>query len=643
MGLHKYIRSLNPIGLYTFDVDETFITDSISNSGYFINKADSDFPPLVINTSDLFTPINNVQFINPALSYIETSATFKSFSNGPGNLYNAQSSDQNGGNYSTFYINSNSIYLLGDMMDYISEITESTYTILFQLKCDPISGITQSIPTYTYMDNITSYAYTGQYSYCYMTGGTDGISNMITVGKPGLSSPTLFYNQVKYDKGSLDNIYFSFNEFIMHLVDFNNSTNFMPYTYNKAGQYISIGPTLTYRDVYLVKVTINKSNGLINITYDKNTTVYSYTAPSSSNNNILKIGYRTYWSDTGSYYQSKYPLKKANFPLMNAKFDNVSFFNRTLTQNEINTIFDLNMDYIKQYSYYGFTQLYDFSNLYRRQYTNYIEDNTYVQNLLGATNLYIEADYSNLSYVSRNNTTTNTYYYNCVGYNNIRCPGYTTNGGSLIDDASYTIMFSFNTTDMSGILFSNSKVEYSSKSFSLLFSGGAIQLWIENRNKISISGYNNGNWHNVIIICNGTSTYFYIDNTLFYTYNSPLTEYNGTTEFGSAIPGQNHLDCKYAMIAYANKAIDIVTLISLFNHLTVYTSTGQVTLNNIALDTFVYVYNRYTGELLDVLETDSGTGSFTYINYYPYTITLVITDSSLTIGKSYIIDPVQIQ
>jgi hypothetical protein len=97
------------------------------------------------------------------------------------------------------------------------------------------------------------------------------------------------------------------------------------------------------------------------------------------------------------------------------------------------------------------------------------------------------------------------------------------------------------------------------------------------------------------------------------------------------------------MIAYANKAIDIVTLISLFNHLTVYTSTGQVTLNNIALDTFVYVYNRYTGELLDVLETDSGTGSFTYINYYPYTITLVITDSSLTIGKSYIIDPVQIQ
>ena len=68
-----------------------------------------------------------------------------------------------------------------------------------------------------------------------------------------------------------------------------------------------------------------------------------------------------------------------------------------------------------------------------------------------------------------------------------------------------------------------------------------------------------------------------------------------------------------------------------------------MTLNNIAIGTPVFVYNRDTGELIERITTSSENGNFVYYNKTPNTLSIVVADSTLTQGSSYIVDPVELQ
>ena len=158
-----------------------------------------------------------------------------------------------------------------------------------------------------------------------------------------------------------------------------------------------------------------------------------------------------------------------------------------------------------------------------------------------------------------------------------------------------------------------------------------------------ISDISNNEWHEVFITF-GNNTNFYIDKTLYYSHPRSVVNTNAVTLFGNALPGNTDLECEYALIGFSSRYLspedlDVLTAASKV----AYSAYGQITLNNIAVGTNIFIYNRYTGALIEKVQSDSADGTFSYINRYPYTISVVVTDSTLISGKTYIVDPVEIE
>lgn len=116
------------------------------------------------------------------------------------------------------------------------------------------------------------------------------------------------------------------------------------------------------------------------------------------------------------------------------------------------------------------------------------------------------------------------------------------------------------------------------------------------------------------------------------------------TLFGNGIPGNNDLEVDFALIGVSSKQLlpqDIGVFIDASKF--AYSAHGQITLNNIAVGTNVFIYNRHSGELIEKIQSDSADGTFTYVNRYPYTISVIVAGSTLLSGKSYIVDPIEIE
>ena len=75
----KYLGSLNPILLYTFDRDTTY---QLGESVYYTNISDYDAPVMEVTDTHLFRDNPNAVTITPALSLTETMTRYKSFSSG---------------------------------------------------------------------------------------------------------------------------------------------------------------------------------------------------------------------------------------------------------------------------------------------------------------------------------------------------------------------------------------------------------------------------------------------------------------------------------------------------------------------------------------------------------------------------------
>ena len=170
-----------------------------------------------------------------------------------------------------------------------------------------------------------------------------------------------------------------------------------------------------------------------------------------------------------------------------------------------------------------------------------------------------------------------------------------------------------------------------------------MEVWVADDLAVRISDIANNEWHTMFITF-GSTTSFYIDKVLYYKHPGALINTGAMTLFGNGIPGNNDLEVDFALIGVSSKQLlpeDIGVFINASK--VAYSAHGQITLNNIAVGTNVFIYNRHSGALIEKIQSDNADGTFTYVNRYPYTISVIVADSTLLSGKSYIVDPVEIE
>ncbi len=687
MGIHKYIKDLDPEVLYTFDPRDSFI-DIATSTGVYINNTEYDFPSLEIKNSGLFYK-KNMDFVNPAVSGVENSSLYKSFGNGSFEYYYGSARNSDGKFPINFKMNVCSSYTEADYADHYDSIIDSEkYTIFFQTSAFYDGTITnQVLPLYLKsLEEDSQYVSRfGYFSYAEFANPANDIlqPKEISFGFNLINSALYDISPTSYfGFGSTSNI--TFNPFktegseVVQLIDFLSHPTYNYNSYGLQHSYFKFG------NITLVHQNIANDNYRIGIIDNFGATNYFVSSPQNKNisiaievdvinNNakvyvnkqdfvfcqlptehdkILKIGYETRWEEHNSILPADQPIIKYNafrayYPSFNVKFDNVAIYKRALSKEERINLFDLNMNFLDRYAEYGYSQLYDFSDLYDKDSTRYIENNTMVLNLLGTSYLYSNTSrrkIEEMPYVVRYIDEIKEYSFRCVKHSSISS-GRNNNTDtpiSMIRTAG-TLTFLFKTNSMDGLLFSNTQYESVDTNINIFFNSGFFELWIGSSLKTRVDGFSNGVFHKVDIIFGSNSALIYINEVLYYTHIGRVIDTSAMTIFGNGLPGNRDFDCEFALIAFSGKQLTLPEIISFKSNINLYSARGQVTLNNIAVGTNVYICNRDTGELIEILISSEIDGTFVYTNRYPYTITVIVTDTTLLNGRSYIVDPVEVK
>ena len=691
MGVHKNIRDLNPLVLYTFDRNESYI-DPDNNTGYSANRTEFDFPPLMIYNSGLFYKGYNLKTFQPALSEIEQNTKYQSFNTGIPQYVNMGYTNSKDNAY-TFTLNNGSIYANVDLSEQIPIIKSGeSYTISFQFTGTPLNGFTTNIPLIRVPDDITTLGRFGYFSYAEIVGVDNKLSQYdLTMGIGYLVDATESNNLYAEHKfgfsidGSLTTIsawelpetpipyphpiyygstystakyidVFKFDNIILSAYRTNSNTvalyiktiksninNVITYNYTR----IATSVDDSIQSIFIV-VTKNADNHQ-QVKIYTNTSTYTTTLANSNliQSNILHVGIKSEWLKS-SVKDPVYniDLYESTSPNLSVKFDNIGIYNREITRVEALNIYYTNYNYLSIFKLFGYYQLYDFSTLYTKGATRYIEDNTTIPNMINGNTsyLYAQVNYNYMPYVVKSNAYDYEYVFKCTKHCSIMTRRNTQGWPvSMIRSSTGTLSFSFKTSDLNGILFANSLYEKNSSNIVLLMNYGYLEIWVADTLVSRISDMSNNEWHTVFITFGGT-TDFYIDKTLYYTHQSELINTGAMTLFGNGLPGNTDLEVDFALIGVSYSKLDPSDM-DIFTNVSkvTYSAYGQITLNNIAVGTNIFIYNRYTGALIEKLQSDSADGTFTYVNRYPYTISVIVADSTLISGKSYIVDPVEIE
>ena len=694
MGFHKKIRDHGPIVYYTFDPKETY-GDTYTGIGVFGNKVETEFPPLTMKNTGLTYIHDKLDFISPSLAKIELFSLYKSASTGSPKLITDVSRNVNDENPTSFTYNNHSMtyesVLSQENIEEMKSGFEGIYTIFFQVKAYPIEGISSIQYTNAFNEYLEPISYFGTATHCILT--TNRTFDEDIISSFGVSSelvdeqlikatckfgfemkgtfyikqwdpevefkpfvPIMFYKGVSYNISEMSREYLNFGFIKMDISTYKNSSNNMSYSLNFPKLIKSQSHQIYDHVIYsnsdnatCVFLEVDENRRLVRL-WDGKNYIGEYTyADNIEFSNIIKIGYRSHWdrhniqnNDIFESNESKF-LRKANFPTSVVEFDNFAIFNKMLTEKEKNELMDSNTPYEEFYSSRGFNQLYDFKGLYNN-YKRLLENSTGIPNIFGSSNLTLLCPTSDLPYVEYLQNDPRLDHYLVLRKNaSIQSNRNTYGRPTSIMGSSGTLTFMFKTIDGNGVLFFNGKYENSSRNLMLLFSYDYLEIWHGNSLYGRISGLNNNEWHYVAIVYNNSSTKIYIDETLYHDSIQMIANEESLSGFGNCLPGNTGLDVELAMIARSTLTLSQSDLKALKYNRTIYSASGQVTLNNIAIGTTVFVYNRDTGELIERITTSSENGNFVYYNKTTNTLSIVVADSTLTQGSSYIVDPVELQ
>lgn len=672
MGIHKKIRELSPLVLYTFDRLETYVAFE-TGDGYCVNKTEYDFPVLEITNSYMYQKSKDTNSIVPALSEIENNTRYGAMSSGRAELLTLGVNN----NLSVppkyvFTINSSSTYGFADLTENADMYVNDTYSVHFQLSGKSIPGISTTSPYHLVPEYLNCQGAFGAYSKTELSGGFNSLGQVTSsVGYTlmtqddilivnqmyfGLCSyadikidtkytefvyPYPFYYGLNYNTNRLYEV-FKLNEIVIYAQKYNEGISFFIYnTSTKRNIQVAVNEnTIAMFTVVISDTTIKVYCNQYN---------YEFERGNKNINHQLHVGIKTEWLPR-IVTINKIPTTvfESTSPNITVNADNIALYNREITLYEHTDLYYSNFKYITIFKIMGFTQLYDFATLYDVK-TRYIEDNVSITNVMGgSSSLKVQSNNKYLPYVVRNDSTDFEYSFKCTKYASIQSGRNSSNGlVSMLGGGVKTLMFIFKTSDQQGMLFSNSLYESPiSSNISILISYGYAEIWVGGLLRSRISEMANNEWHNVFIVFDSISnkTLFYIDQKEYYKHSGNALSSAGTTIFGNAIPGNNDLECDFALIGTSINTLDTESIDHCLNNSKVaYSARGQITLNNVAVGTNVFIYNRLTGQLIEKVKSELIDGTFVYTNRFPYTITVIVADSTLINGKSYIVDPVEIE
>lgn len=699
MGIHKNIRDTNPLVLYTFDRTESYIGDY--NTGYSVNKTEFDFEPLMIKNSALFYKVDDMKTLQPALSDIEQTTRYHSFSSGPPTFI-TMGYTQSFGSYSAYMytLNNGSVYADANLADQMPLVMNgnNSYSIFMQFSGYAHTGQSNNAPLYRILSDIRSTAYFGMWSTFELTqsiedffkDSNDSIvfglgynsqldedmvlqpvstgfgyystSSVVTTPfyrkeVPSLPYPYPMYYRVSYNTSRYFKVFEyghirlyglrSGNNVALYMHGYTTSTTAINYI------YITTVADTDIASLYFVIDNPNSATPTCKIYINgalanQNIQLFSRTSTSQLNpfTSMLTVGIKTEWIKSSVVdIEQGLDLYESISPNITVRFDNIAIYNRVLTNNEISTLYYSNYNYITIHRLFGYYQLYDFAGLYTPGPTRYLESGTQIPEVINNTSyLYISSDKNSLPYVVKNNAVDFEYIFK-TQKNSLITTGKNAYGVpiSMIRSNTGTLSFMFRTSDSDGIIFSNSHYHTVDKNFTYIMSFGYLELWIAGNQVFRISDIANNEWHSIVITFEN-ETSFYVNGRLYHTHPDKLIDVNAVTVIGNSMPGNNDIEADYALIGVTSRVLRPSDM-EVFQELSrvTYSAHGQVTLNNIAVGTNVFIYNRHTGALIEKLVSDSSDGLFTYVNRYPYTISVVVTDSTLISGKSYIVDPVELE
>lgn len=692
MGFHKKLREHGPIVYYTFDPKETY-GDTDTGIGVFGNKVETEFPPLTMNNTGLTFIHDRLNFISPSLARIELFSLYKSATTGSPKIITDLARSTDNSNPISFSYNNHSMFyeskLNEENIEELKSGPDGIYTIFFQVKAYPIDGI----PVDQYVNTFNTYleprCYFGTGTHCQLTtnrtfdedivsyfGASSELTgeNLIKAScnfgftmkgiTPNIKEwdpnkevepdvPIMFYKNIKYKASEMNNTYFKFGPIRMNVTTSkysNNNNSSFTLIFPNLSNSIKTNPIVNYdyNKAANVFLEVNENENNVKIWFDKN---YwgEYDVVIQDLLYDIQLGYKSTWTkyhiqenDIFESDENKF-LRMAHFPTSVVEFDNFAIFNKSFTEDEIIELMDSNTPYEDFYTERGFTQLYDFKDLYNTS-RRYLENSSSIPNIFGSSNLTVLCSSTDLPYIEYLQNDPRLDYYLVLRKNASLQSNRNTWGRpvSIMDNLG-TLTFMFKTIDGNGVLFFNGRYENSSRNIMLLFSYDYLEIWHGNSLYGRISGLNNNEWHYVDIAYGINYTKIYIDDVLYHDSIQSIANEESLTGFGNCLPGNTGLDVELALIGRSTRILPQSALKALKNNRTIYSASGQVTLNNIAIGTTVFVYNRDTGALIERLTTSSENGTFTYYNKTPNALTIVVADTSLTQGSSYIVDPVELQ
>lgn len=646
-GAGKYLESLNPVAYYTFDDADTVNSDG---TYFFINKSPYEFPFLqsIITSIDGYRTKDNPT--SYSLSLVEKTAKYRSYSSAEIRQFphkrisytyvpQTQSYIRN---HADGVFNSISKPLNADLDPDIINLVGTKYTILMQFKVYDMKG-THSLGL-LHRENLSTLNENG-----------DPIIPLDLNGLPiDMSTARFFPYQIPLRDNHVLCESFRFLD-VAFVVDYNTEESSVIKLINPNGN-IFHSFSATNEDIYSLAITVDTTRKEMTFRFDTNessNTVVYVTQPDITRQ-TLKIGFTTRYIDmvTPSYlsigYRDNGTLSTLYASRYNIHFDNVAVFNRHLTVSEIRRYHALNIDIKTQYGRIGFTELYDFNQYHDPESINHIETNNVLTSIIGGVNRSLcpssDEPYSGFTvnrYIGGNieyslNFSKKSMLYD-MPYFNISNPY------RFIKNQEFSVSFFFKTSDNNGLLYSYSRTIVDSKNLMFYFKNGALQIWMGTEVVQELSGYNNGEFHHLIIVNTSGRCSIYMNTVLVYSGNGV---YDGSSlkysVFGNGLPQLIGLKFELALLAYATKAISSLSIFDIHNNTLIYESTGIITLNNIRVGTTILIYDHHSGRLIEKLKSGSIDGIFRYANRYPYTITVVVNDDMMLNGKSYIVSPVEI-
>ena len=694
MGFHKKLRELDPLVYYTFDPRETY-GNIYYGIGDYGNKVETEFPNLHMYNTGLMWVYENIAFIQPSLANIENSSLYKASSNGAPKLYNALATNLKNVN-KNFTFNDSSMYYESELSDEnVEELNSNNgYTIFFQVEAEQINGYSSILYTNAFKEYLEPRVHFGFNIYCPLSTtsqlGTNIenrfgfiaklmeentveasfcfgaemkfellVDNIVDPNKPLIiPNAILFYSDISYTSSIMDITYFSFGKLRMRVTT--TSTNYTisfeeMYNYQNSYQLLTITETKDKPINLFIEVNEQTNrykfyNGKVYIgeyALKNNGTSINYTKK-------ISLGYKCRW-EKHDVEQSKVSiftldehtyLRRCHFPQAVVSFDNFAMYNYIISDTEKTKLFDSDKTQIDFYAEKNFNQLYNFAGLYNRK-RFYLQNGTSIPNIFGTSylNLYV-SDKNELPYVTVHEADPRIDYSLELKSNASLMTDRNSNTFrpiTLLNNASGTLTFSFKTTDNDGVLFFSGKYEHSTRNLMMSFSYGFLEIWHSNEIYSRVAGLNNGEWHIVDILYTSSTLKISINNIEYINRKVGLANEESMVGFGNCLPGNNGLNVELAMIGFSTATLDEKNLNELRSNSLIYSAAGQVTLNNIAMGTVVFIYNRNTGALVERLTTSNENGNFTYYNKTPYILTIIVADSSLTQGTSYIVDPIELQ